>query len=670
MSDETTVRNVITSIDQHVRDVFGTSKAYHIDIYQREYRWDKDNVDTLLNDLQIRFEQHQRLETDPKEIYKDVLKRFEPYFLNTYLTHSTNSTTAIVDGQQRLTTILLMLIKLRSILAEIEVGENASTKTFSSKSLERLIFETDDFGDASRFKVYNENREAAFRGLIDNALVNPCDETQNRINENYTFVSQQFDVYFKIDGDSKQEWDLSKLTHYIFFLLDRVSIVEIKIERQQHVATIFEVVNDRGLGLKPYEILKGKLLGNLPPVEKEHANKVWTDLQNRYFASDVKNSTDSKITLDMFFQTYFRAKFAESEADYVKYENDYHYEIYRNKDISKYFGNFSDTRILYDKIVNEIKYFAELYLDLRTGYFDEFLIYNKLLDQNQQYLLIMSSVILNDPSRDTKVTGIARKFDQLHSVLRLLDVYDSNVFQRYIYKLNRRIRNVSMLDAIHVFDSTLIEALVESETIAPDDVNNVADIFQYERFRAIRNRWTNFSKYVLLRVDRYLAEHLDKPSYTTLGSLQDLEDHFNKSTRKIYGMHLEHIYARNEKNFDQFRDVNGIFDEQHFNTVRNQLGLVLLLKDRQNESSNNESYRMKMERYRTSNFIWNELMVGHLDIVDKRKVPDNFAFERVDPDSSGAFPSDKWGARQQLMYNAVKTVWLDDVMNWEQALNV
>lgn len=58
-------------------------------------------------------------------------------------------------------------------------------------------------------------------------------------------------------------YDLVKLTYYLTYLLDRISIVEIRIERQENVAMIFEVVNDRGLGLKPYEILKGKLIGNL-----------------------------------------------------------------------------------------------------------------------------------------------------------------------------------------------------------------------------------------------------------------------------------------------------------------------------------------------------------------------------------------------------------------------
>jgi uncharacterized protein with ParB-like and HNH nuclease domain len=203
---------------------------------------------------------------------------------------------------------------------------------------------------------------------------------------------------------------------------------------------IFEVVNDRGKGLQPYEILKGKLLGNLDDQQKEEANEIWTDLQNRYYNSTLKNSTESGLDLDMFFRTYLRAKFANSEGDYEKYSDKYHYEIYRNEELRRYFGNFEDRDLLYNRVVKDIKYFADLYLKLRTSYKYEHLIYNKLLDQNQQYLLIMSNIVLDDPQEEAKIKAISKKFDQVHTTLRLLDSYESNTFQEFIYDLNKLIR--------------------------------------------------------------------------------------------------------------------------------------------------------------------------------------------------------------------------------------
>jgi uncharacterized protein with ParB-like and HNH nuclease domain len=657
--DQSSMRSIITPDDQTLRKVFNTQKAYYIDIYQREYKWAKENVDTLLNDFAVQFELTQRTKTDPRDIQTEVLEKFEPYFLNTYLTHSTAMNVSIVDGQQRLTTLLLILIKFYRILQDIESDGNYSGTTFNSEIISKLIFESDDFGQATRFKIYNENREEVFRNLVEDREIHPTDETQRKIKENYQLISNYYDKFLAMK-DVSDRYDLVKLTYYITYLLDRVSIVEIKIEKQKNVAMIFEVVNDRGLGLKPYEILKGKLLGNLPQQQKEHANTVWTKLQNDYFNAELKNSTESKIDLDMFFQTYFRAKFADTENDYDKFEADYHYEIYRDKNIRKYFKDFKDPTLLYQRIITEIKYFAELYLWLRTSYENEYLIYNKMLDQNQQYLLILSCVTYDDINKGSKINDIAKKFDLMHTLLRLMNVYESTKFQRIIYPLNKDIRNQEPENAVNIFDDMLIKTLEDEEAIARGEIKSVEEIFTFERFKGISNKWTNFSKYVLMRIDRYLSKLLDeKPSYTWI-ALTELEERFNKTTRRKLGMHLEHIYAWNESNMAQFT-VDGKFDDDLFNTERNKLGMVLLLKDRQNISSGNEIYTDKIETYKTSNFIWNELLTGHLHSIDLREIPDDLRVNIILPNESGSFPKKEIENRQRLVFNAIKRIWQPNI---------
>ena len=655
---EQTIRSVITPNDKFVRTVFETSKAYLIDIFQREYKWEKDNVATLLNDIEMRFNQHPRTKTDPKEIQADVQSQFEPYYLNTFLTHSTAANVSIVDGQQRLTTLLLIIIKIYRVLDVVEADDESRGKTFTKQSIEKLILERDDFGDAEKFKIFNSNREEALRSILDGSDYRPQDETQQRIVDNYGYIDDYYEKFFRLDDD-QEGYDLTKLTYYITYLLDRISIVEIKIEKQRNVAMIFEVVNDRGLGLKPYEILKGKLIGELSERQRESANDVWVDLQNRYYAADIRHSTESSIDLDTFFRAFFRAKFADTENDYEKFEDDYHYEMYRNSRIREYFRNFEDLNHLHKLIVEDIKYFAELYLEIRTTYKNPYLIYNKLLDQNQQYLLILSAVTLNDREAQKKITAVAKSFDQFHTMIRLMDIYDSNKFQRLIYPINRDIRDLDFSGVRGVFESKLISSLEEEEVVEKGELKTIEDIFRFDRLRFAQNRWTNFSKYILMRIDRHLSDVLDKPSYAG-GDLEELEEHFNKSTRRRYGMHLEHIYAYNESNKALFRDENGVFDEQEFNLIRNRMGMVLLLKDSQNISSNNEPYKEKVGTYKTSNFIWNEMLVGHLHGLYLRNLPD-WQVEEVDPDKTGAFPIDKVEARQKSLFKAIKSIWFDEL---------
>jgi len=647
---EKTLKNVITPNEQYLRKIFENTKSYFIDIYQREYKWTSENIRTLLEDIEVRFELGKRDKKKPKEIQKDVLINFEPYFLNTFLTNHTTENISIVDGQQRLTTFLLMLIKLNNIVKDINSNEDYDNKTYSNESLKKLIFESDDFGGYERFKIYNPNREKAFTSILEDTELKIEDETQKKIIENYKIIDKYFNNFLKSKNE-KTKFDEIKTTYYISYILDKLSIVEIKIEKPKNVAMIFEVVNDRGLGLKPYEILKGKLIGNLENSQKEEANKVWTELQDKYFNNSVVD-----IDLDDFFKTFFRAKFANSESEYEKFEKNYHYEVYRNKEIRKFFGNFENLDLLYKRVVEDIKYYAELYLKIRTTYDFEFIIYNDLLDQTQQHLLIMSNIELNDVKENDKINAVSKKFDQFHTTLRLLDEYESNSFQQFIHSLNALLRNKSIETVKTEFDKIGVDFLEKKGVIEKEKYNSISELYKYRLFQNIRHRLLNFSKYILMRVDRELAKNLDKPSYVS-DSLKSLEDRFNQYNRKRYGLHLEHIIANNEKNKALFTDEDGIFDEIEFNQVRNKLGALVLLKDKQNLSSGNDIYKKKFQTYKKSNFIWNEFLVGHIDKFDISRLPSGIIFTKQDPDENGLFPLNAVEERQKELFKIIKHIW-------------
>jgi hypothetical protein len=60
---------------------------------------------------------------------------------------------------------------------------------------------------------------------------------------------------------------------------------------------------------------------------------------------ELKYATEKSLDLDMFFQTFFRAKFADSENDYERFEGDYHYEMYRNPRVRKYFEDYRNKEL-------------------------------------------------------------------------------------------------------------------------------------------------------------------------------------------------------------------------------------------------------------------------------------------------------------------------------------
>ena len=645
-----TVEKLITPNDKTIDLVFSKSTSYYIDIYQREYKWKQQEVQTLLNDVQVRFDIGIMKETEPNRINEDVLSNFEPYFVNTFLTNETPGKKNIVDGQQRLTTFLIFLIKLYQIIKEQKI-KDPSLKIYEAGYIEDRIFESGAFGD-KKFKIHNENRESAFSSILNKKYIEfeNADETQHRIIENYKFVSNYFDKLF-IDTDDN--FNVIKFNYYLTYLLNRISIVEIEITSSHNVAMIFEVVNDRGLGLKPFEILKGKYLGILDEKQKEGANKAWTEILDNHY------KVDSDV--DDFFKLYFRSKFAKNISEYERMEREYHYEAYRNKAIREYFEEFKNKQKLYEFVTKELPFFSKLYLELITTKSQRFVLFNRMLDQGQQYLLIMSAVKYNDSKRDEKIEWVAKKFDQMHILLRLKNQYDSSFFlPNYIIEICPNIRDKDINEITEQFDKVVIERLEDQEVIQKGTLTRIGDLFNTISYQNLVHQNRNLTKYILLRVDETLSKLLGRASLVTDSTI-DLENLFNRRNRKTYELHLEHMYAHNEKNEILFLDDNGEFDYSKFDKFRNQLGSLFIFKNIHNLSSGADIYEDKMEIYGKSNIIWNEMLVGQVPEIDLKKLPFSFDFVAHKQNPQGLLELSAVETRQKELYELIKYTWTNQL---------
>ena len=94
---------------QNIDRVFSNT-SYFIDFYQRDYKWNEEPVKRLLDDIfykfNLEFENNKKLDPN-KEI---ITEKYSWYYLSTYVTNTVAGKVFIVDGQQRLTTLSLILI--------------------------------------------------------------------------------------------------------------------------------------------------------------------------------------------------------------------------------------------------------------------------------------------------------------------------------------------------------------------------------------------------------------------------------------------------------------------------------------------------------------------------------------------------------------------------------
>ena len=87
---------------------------YSIDYYQREYRWQIKQVAELMDDLISRFQE----EYEPSHP-REAVEGYGHYFLGSIIISHKNSQNYIIDGQQRLTTLTLLLIHLHNLQTRI-----------------------------------------------------------------------------------------------------------------------------------------------------------------------------------------------------------------------------------------------------------------------------------------------------------------------------------------------------------------------------------------------------------------------------------------------------------------------------------------------------------------------------------------------------------------------
>lgn len=235
-----------------VRQLLAGQK-YSIDYYQREYKWQTKQVTELMADLAAKF-----LESYEPGHERDDVANYGHYFLGSIIISDKGGVKFIIDGQQRLTTLSLMLIFLQHELEDPDQQAQIKDLIFSQK-----------FGRRS-FNLDIPERTACMEALYSGReLVNQeLPESLANIMARYADI----DEFFPDDlcGEA--------LPYFVDWLMENVHLVEITAYSDSDAYTIFETMNDRGLSLTPADMLKGYLLAHITDeADRIHAGKVWKD---------------------------------------------------------------------------------------------------------------------------------------------------------------------------------------------------------------------------------------------------------------------------------------------------------------------------------------------------------------------------------------------------------
>ncbi len=249
-------------VDKQAREIDGKGRTvrellagrkYSIDYYQREYKWQTKQVAELIDDFAAKF-----LESYEPGHDRSAVADYGHYFLGSIIISDKDGHKFVIDGQQRLTTLTLLLIFLKHELKGSEQGEQLADLIFSQKYDKRSFNLDIDERTACMEALYTGHEAAAF---------DPPESIANILGR-YSDIGESF----------PEELQDSALPYFVDWLIENVHLVEITAYSDGDAYTIFETMNDRGLSLSPADMLKGYLLANITdPDDRVRAGKVWKE---------------------------------------------------------------------------------------------------------------------------------------------------------------------------------------------------------------------------------------------------------------------------------------------------------------------------------------------------------------------------------------------------------
>lgn len=265
----------------------GKSKPFVIPEYQRPYAWTDEQVETLFEDL---WEFTTTIGGTENE---------SSYFLGSVVSYENeDGEQEIIDGQQRITSLFLLLRAIYTKLTQTPSSERtAEANNFISK-IEPTIWRTNKLTGTVDYKdilltsrVVNNDGNEILRSILESGQ---AEEAKDNYSKNYRLFQELFDRH-------STENPLM-VYQFIYALLNQAILLPITADTQDTALTIFSTLNDRGLPLSDADIFKAKIYNRLDADEKKAFIERWKDLDED--AAEANESIQQLFYYNMF---YYRA---------------------------------------------------------------------------------------------------------------------------------------------------------------------------------------------------------------------------------------------------------------------------------------------------------------------------------------------------------------------------
>ena len=591
---------------KNLRSLLGGTK-FAIDYYQREYRWETKQVAELIEDLTEKFNDSHEPGND-----RSAVEQYGHYFLGSIIVSDKDGHKFIIDGQQRLTTLTLLLIHIYRELDDDQQKAQLADLIFSQR-----------FGGRS-FNIYVEERTDCMNALFMGAAFDEADQPESVANILHRY--QDAEELFPDDLAG------STLPYFADWLIENVHLVEITAYSDADAYTIFETMNDRGLSLTPTDMLKGYLLAHITDAERRNvSSRLWRKQVTSLQELGKEEDADA-------IKAWLRSQHAESirerkrgatPLDFDRIGTEFHRWVRENEEALGLSSSGDFARFIEEDFAFYGRWYARLRQAAET--LTDGLEAIHFCAQNNftlQYPVLLAPLRRADSEQEIqhKLRVVSAYLDIL--ITRRIwngRAIDYSTMAYAMFLVMREIRDKDVTALVELLGGRLA---AETETFATND-----------RFRLHGTNGRQIHR-LLARLTDYVETRSGRPSR--------YHEYVQRRGRKRY--EVEHVWADHPK-----RHAEEFGHPLDFADYRNRIGGLLLLPKRFNASYGDMPYADKYEHYLKQNLLAQSLHKdayerdpGFVQFVNETGLPFNPhpQFRKADLD-----------ARQDLYRQLAEQIW-------------
>lgn len=585
---------------------------YSIHYYQREYMWQRKHIEELIDDLTSEF-----LEYYHPGDSRPAVADYGAYFMGSIVLAGREN--AIIDGQQRFSSLTLLLMYLNNRLKSIGQSYNM---------IETMIF-SESFGSKS-FNINVDDRQDCM-----NAIFNDTDFDITGAGES---VKNLYGRYQDIQDVFPADITDDLLLHFCDWVAEKVFFIEIVATTEQDAHKIFVTMNDRGLSLTSTEMLKGYLLSEIKSDSiREKMNGLWKEKVLILKKDDDKGD-------ETFIKAWLRAHYAETiretkagavNKDFDIIGGSFHKWVRDERD--KLGLNGSDD---FELFIKKFAKFAEVYELIRqaeTTFAEKtkYVYYNAQVNFTLQPQLLLAPVCYEDswPVIIEKINLVARFIDVL-IVSRVTNYrsVDYSTIKNFVFNVTKDIR---------MTDIPTLKQKLEQQYInlAYDPAAALSDL----RLNSFTKKYI---KNILARITGYIEEQT--------GVASNYCNYMNTQTKNPF--EIEHIIT------DHYEWFTAEYsDQDDFRRWRNSIGALLLLHKSINASLNDAKYDYKLKKYCSNEGNIYTESLGGLAYQNNPKFKKFIGDNNLGFKSYASFGKNEITERIAVLVDLVKLVWNDDL---------